>query len=232
MVYSCRAQQRTPRFDLIRPGGLLAIDCEGVQLPNEEGWRKQGCGRVSIVNEKEEVIYDTFVHYGRNVEHRPPPQHRKLGVTYNDIKPKYGAIHINEVHHAVRKIFDRLGSTGIVVGHAMINEMRYLRDLDWFKYQTRDTQRMCFNQTSSQKLRDLASAVLGRQIQTGEHSSVDDARATMALYLFRHQVGPCDSGIDSVSSPEVEVGEHEIPAAHRDSIPRLGAPAAVSPFET
>lgn len=182
MVYRCRAQQRTPRFDLIRPGGVLAIDCEGIQLPDETSWRKNGCGRVSIVNENEEVIYDTFVHHGRNVEVKAGP--RRFGVTWKDIQPRFGATHINEVTQAVRKIFDR--NAGIVVGHAIKSEMRYLHYLDWDKYDTRDTQGLFYEETDSLKLQVLAADILGRSIQTVEHSSVDDARATMALYLL-HQ---------------------------------------------
>lgn len=196
--------QLESRYDLVRPGSVLAIDCEGVLLSREEGWRKNGCGRVSIVNEHEEVVYDTFVHYGRNVEHRPPPQSRKLGVEYNDIRPRNGAQHINQVTRVVTALLDR---AGVVVGHAVKNEMQYLRDVPWERYQIRDTQWMPFSETDSLKLQKMASAVLGRLIQIAEHSSVEDAQATMALYLSHRAkpttADPHDSTVGSVSD---EVG--------------------------
>lgn len=245
MVYQCRAQQRAPRYDLVKPGSALAIDCEGVLLTDETGWEKNGCGRVSIVNENEEVVYDVFAHYGRHVNHRPPPHRLNLGVKYKDIKPWNGAIYINEVTRAVTRLFDRAGT---VVGHAIQNEMQYLRDVPWEKYQTRDTQTMGFYQTGSMKLRVLAGAVLGRSIQGREHSSVEDAQATMALYLS-HKDQPAlmdlhDSGIGSgsdetdaeteeagwwlgtVTVPPSDIVKNANPSleAHRASIPRSIAP--------
>lgn len=43
-----------------------------------------------MVNEKLELVYDTFVHYGDRPP-RPDPQFLNLGVKYNDIKPENGA---------------------------------------------------------------------------------------------------------------------------------------------
>lgn len=39
--YQCRAQQTTPRLDLIKPGSVIAFDIEGVQLPMEVGSRRR-----------------------------------------------------------------------------------------------------------------------------------------------------------------------------------------------
>lgn len=67
MPYQCRSVQRAPRLDMIEAGAILAIDCEGVELLDETSWRNKGCGRVSVVNEREEVVYDTFTYYRRDV---------------------------------------------------------------------------------------------------------------------------------------------------------------------
>ena len=44
-----------------------------------------------MVNASLELVYDTFVHYGPDREHRPDPHHRNLGVKYEDIKLENGA---------------------------------------------------------------------------------------------------------------------------------------------
>ena len=48
-------------------------------------------GRIPVVNASLELVYDTFVHYGPDREHRPDPHHRNLGVKYEDIKLENGA---------------------------------------------------------------------------------------------------------------------------------------------
>ena len=159
----------------------VAVDCEGVYLPLKTSWETQGCGRCSIVNEREEVVFDTFVYYDKSTKARPHPQVLKLGVTYNDIKPENGAMHIDEVTAIVTAIFDK---AAVVVAHALKSEKQFLRYVPWERYKTRDTQQFqtCQEQ-GGRGLAHLASVLLDRRIQSEEHSSVEDAQATMALYL-------------------------------------------------
>lgn len=245
MGYKCRAERRSPRYDLVTPGCVLASDCEGVVLHAETSVEKKGCGRVSIVTESEEVVLDTFVHYGNRTDVRPPPQWRNLGVKWADIKPRNGARYIDQITRDVTRIFDR---AGIIVGHAVENEMHMLRDVPWGNYQVRDTQQMFWRQTSSRKLSEIAHSVLGRNIQGGEHSSVEDARATMALY-HTHQERivrtiPSGSSIESeddslseesttsaslpgssaTSLTEMDKAFCEALAAHRNNLPSWIAP--------
>lgn len=189
--YRCRAQQLTPRLDLVKPGSSVALGCEGVKLIGEEfeGWRSHGVGRCSIVNIHGEVVYDTFVYYPEGVNHRPSPQWIKLGVKYKDILPENGAQPHVEVLANAKAIFDK---SGTVVAHAATNDQRFLHPIDFSKYKVRDTQtfaeyRKAVRRRSAAALSILASSVLGRNIQTEEHSSVEDAQATMDLFLLHHK---------------------------------------------
>lgn len=192
--YFCRAEQLTPLLDLVTPGCPVAVDCEGLLLPKNEGWRKTGLGRVSIVNMRGQVIYDTFVYYPSDVEHRPPPQYLGLGVKYKDIRPENGAQSHAKVLTAVKSIFDK---SGIVIAHAAHNDIQMLDGIDFDPYVVRDTQCMTgFPHNGRRRglpgLAALAHEVLGRNIQFGEHSSVEDAQATMDLFLWhykRHGLG-------------------------------------------
>ena len=86
--FRTRARQLVPRLHLLRRGQAVALDCEGVILPNESGEKKLGLGRVSIVNEAGQVLYDTFAHYPEGVPHYPPKRELNLGVRRADIRPE------------------------------------------------------------------------------------------------------------------------------------------------
>ena len=207
----CRAEQTTPRFDLIGKGEVIAMDVEGVELPHEEGMRKKGVGRLSIVTQRGEVVYDTFCYYPEEVDHRPAPKRLGLGVYWPDIKPWNGA---RPVEEALRHAQTACEKASAVVTHSLRNEVNYMRGGDLraineltlvettvnvggfllqnFKtYDTQMFEEYRVHATGRQRLpksKVLAKKVLNRDIQDGDHSSVDDATATMDLFLRRRNV--------------------------------------------
>ncbi|KAI7641971.1 hypothetical protein KC319_g13252, partial [Hortaea werneckii] len=186
--YRCRAQQLQPRLDLVTSKKPLAVDCEGVILEEEVGASKKGLGRVSIVNSEGQAVYDTFVYYPEDVPHRPPPQRLKLGVKYNDIKPANGAQLISDVIKNVQALFDK---AEIVVMHAASNDVQMLKGITWTKLTLYDTQTLpeyaAYTSPDRPSLKFLSRMELGDEIQEGSdgHCSVEDARATMKLYLLQ-----------------------------------------------
>jgi hypothetical protein len=181
----CRAQQLQPRYDLISMGQPLAFDCEGVKLPRTDGKDKRGVGRISVVNASLELVYDTFVYYADR-DHRPDPQHLKMGITYEDIKPVNGAQRYQDVIDTLKAIFDQ---SGVLVAHDFLSDSRMLDDLDFSAYDVKDTQHVSeyreLNDWNPPALVMLASNVLGRNLdRTDGHSSIDDARVTMELWLI------------------------------------------------
>lgn len=178
--YKCRAVQTAPRLDLVTAGSAVAVDCEGMYLPKKSGKASRGVGRISIVNANLDVIYDTFVYYPKHFDARPDPQRLKMGVTYNDVKPSNGAQPHAKVLAAVKKIFDK---SGAIVGHSFDSDINMLRGIDFSPYTVHDTQDVA-EYSYMPKLRELTAMVLGKQIQTSEHSSVEDAQATMELWML------------------------------------------------
>ena len=77
------------------------------------------------------------------------------------------------------------------MGHVIENEQKMLRDMDFWAYTLYDTQAHAeYRQygkggRGKPSLKDLASRVLKKTIQVDEHSSVEDARVTMELYVRR-----------------------------------------------
>lgn len=161
-----------------------------MMLPQPDGTISKGVGRVSVVNEKLELIYDTFVHYGHNVEHRPDPQRLKFGVKYADIRPENGAQLYREVLAALKTIFDKSGG---LIAHDFWSDRSMLRDLDFSNYEIHDTQSVSYyqalNNNNPPGLQMLAADVLGEDLdRTDGHSSIDDARVTMQLWIY-HTTG-------------------------------------------
>ncbi|MCJ1484673.1 3'-5' exonuclease [Schaereria dolodes] len=155
-------------------GKYIAIDCEMVGVgpdPNTDS----ALARVSVVNFHGQQLYDSFV--------LP-----KEAVT--DYRTKISGITPRLLQNArsleiVQRDVARLLDGKVLVGHAVRNDLDALM-LGHPKRDIRDTSRYAgFRQLARGKtpaLKKLAKEVLGLDIQSGEHSSVEDARATMLLF--------------------------------------------------
>ncbi|KFM80145.1 RNA exonuclease 4, partial [Stegodyphus mimosarum] len=152
----------------------VAIDCEMVGAgPNGED---SILARVSIVNAFGECIYDKFV--------KPTEKVTDYRTHVSGVRPAdlLKGKDLSEVQKDVDKIIDGR----IVVGHALKHDFKVLF-LGHPYFLIRDTSRYkpfrdkCGSRTPS--LKKLTEKFLGCKIQTGEHNSVEDARAAMLLYL-------------------------------------------------
>jgi RNA exonuclease 4 len=159
-----------------KPGKYLAIDCEMVGSgPLDDNI----LARVSIVNFHGEQIYDSFVQPVK-------------GVQVTDYRTFVSGIRPHHLHPdtarpfaQVQKEVAALLNGKILIGHAIKNDLNVLL-LSHPSRDIRDTARHAkFRQSSMGRapaLRKLAKEFLGTDIQGGEHSSVEDARATMQLF--------------------------------------------------
>lgn len=162
---------------------LLALDCEMVGIG--PAGREDALARVSVVNARGDVVYDTFVRV-----RQPVTDYRTeySGVTEEDIAPDAaGAANLPDVRARVREII----AGRIVVGHALKNDFRALALSHPWKL-TRDTavyykalwrKEIGRRSAAPPKLSTLAAQVLGvDEFQKGGHDSREDARAALALY--------------------------------------------------
>ncbi|EDQ92888.1 uncharacterized protein MONBRDRAFT_14000 [Monosiga brevicollis MX1] len=154
-----------------RADKYVAIDCEMV---GGEG-SKDLLARVSLVNRDGDVLLDTFV--------RPKERVLDYRTEVSGVR-KQDLLRAPSFEEAQAKVA-RLLENKVLVGHDLKHDMKVLL-LSHPKRHTRDTsQYEPFHKVAKTKrpgLRKLVHLVLGTRIQTGEHSSVEDARATMALY--------------------------------------------------
>ncbi|KAE8166375.1 hypothetical protein BDV40DRAFT_285459 [Aspergillus tamarii] len=162
---------RSPTAEL---GKYVAMDCEMVGVgPNPDN--DSALARVSIVNFNGEQVYDSFV--------RPKEMVTDWRTHVSGILPKHmvEARSLEQVQKDVAEIMDGR----ILVGHALRNDLNALL-LSHPKRDIRDTSKhppyRKIAGGGSPRLKMLASEFLGLDIQSGAHSSVEDAKATMLLY--------------------------------------------------
>ena len=158
----------------VEAGKYIAVDCEMVGVgPNPDN--ESALARVSLVNYHGEQLYDSFV-----LPMEPVTDYRTYvsGITpmlLRDARPL----------QVVQKDVATLTQGKVLVGHAIRNDLDALM-LGHPKRDIRDTSRYAgFRALAGGRppaLKKLAREVLGVEIQGGEHSSVEDARATMLLY--------------------------------------------------
>jgi RNA exonuclease 4 len=161
-------------YDSVEIGRYVAIDCEMVGVgPNPE--RESALARVSVVNFDGVQLYDSYV--------QPREEVTDWRTPISGILPKHmnQARSLTEVQHDIHKLLkDR-----ILVGHAVRHDLDALL-LSHPKRDIRDTARhppyRKLAGGGSPKLKILASELLGLDIQSGQHSSVEDAQACMLLF--------------------------------------------------
>ncbi|KAF5317095.1 hypothetical protein D9611_003521 [Ephemerocybe angulata] len=158
-----------------QPGKYLAVDCEmvGVGLEGEES----SLARVSIVNFYGATVLDEFVKQReRVVDYR---------TQWSGIRPSDMVNGAAKPFAEVQKLVAELLENRILVGHAVHNDLKALLLSHPYPL-TRDTQVLAFKSKATKSkriaLRNLVKQELDLTIQSGEHSSVTDARATMAVY--------------------------------------------------
>ncbi|GHJ87946.1 hypothetical protein NliqN6_4348 [Naganishia liquefaciens] len=155
------------------PGNYMAIDCEMVGTgPNGS---QSVLARVSLVNYHGHILVDSFV----------KPKER-----VTDWRTWVSGVRASDMVNAksfevVQKEVAELVEGKILIGHAVENDTKalllshpspLLRDTQTFKA-LREVAK-----TKRPGLKKLTELELGLKIQAGAHSSVTDARATMALY--------------------------------------------------
>nr|CDI52289.1 related to REX4-strong similarity to X.laevis XPMC2 protein [Melanopsichium pennsylvanicum 4] len=170
------------------PGSYLAIDCEMVGVGDKGS--ESVLARVSIVNFHGATIMDRFV--------RPQEKVTDYRTWVSGVRPRdlKDAPYFSEVQGEVATLI----KGKVLVGHAIQNDLKALL-LSHPKPLIRDTATFQplrdLAKTKYPSLKKLAKLVLGIDIQLqGEsHSSVEDARATMAV--FRSQKSKWDEMLRS-----------------------------------
>ncbi|XP_050523460.1 RNA exonuclease 4-like [Daktulosphaira vitifoliae] len=154
---------------------VVAIDCEMVGIhPDGQG---NMLARVSIVNSKGDTIYDKFV--------KPTEKVTDFRTAVSGVRPE--DIENGELFIKVKKDVSQILKGKLLVGHALEHDLRVLK-ISHPKHMIRDTSTYWqFKQLTEGRtpgLKRLTLHFLGASIQEGEHSSVQDAKAALQLYML------------------------------------------------
>ena len=162
----------------VEVGKYVAMDCEMVGVGGDED--RSVLARVSIVNFHGIQVYDSFV---RPKEFVTDWRTHVSGVSSKNMAT---ARAFDDVRNEVAVLL----KDKILVGHAIKHDLDVLI-IGHPKRDIRDTSRFLgFRKYSAGKtpsLKKLAREVLGVEIQQGQHSSIEDARATMLLFRRNKQ---------------------------------------------
>ncbi|KAH9944999.1 ribonuclease H-like protein [Epithele typhae] len=161
-----------------QPGKYLSLDCEmvGVGIDGSES----ALARVSLVNFYGHVLLDAIV--------RPRERVVDYRTEFSGIRPA-DMVNARQFVDVQKEAADLLKDR-ILVGHAVHNDLKALL-LSHPRPLTRDTQLLAHKHNLMRgrrpALRHLVRQELGLTIQGGEHSSVTDARATMAVFRLHRK---------------------------------------------
>jgi RNA exonuclease 4 len=158
-------------------GKYIGIDCEMVGVGGDED--RSVLARVSIVNFHGTQVYDSFV---KPKEFVTDWRTHVSGVSAKNMTTARTFEQVQEDVAALMK-------ERVIVGHAIKNDLEAMM-LGHPKRDIRDTSRFSgfrkYSAGRTPSLKKLAKEILGVDIQGGEHSSIEDARATMLLFR-RHK---------------------------------------------
>ena len=158
----------------VEAGKYLAIDCEMVGVGPAPG-DESALARVSIVNYHGHQVYDSFV--------QPKEAVTDYRTHVSGITPQL--LQTARTLDSVQADVARLLDGKILVGHALRNDLDALF-LGHPKMDIRDTSKHAgFRRVAGGRtpaLKRLARELLRLDIQGEEHSSIEDARATMLLF--------------------------------------------------
>lgn len=143
-----------------------------------------GLARVSIVNYNGHVLYDEFV--------KPEGRITNFRTWVSGVAPHH--MHKAKPYKIAKAECHRLLKGKTIVGHSLTGDFRVLEleadSISFSKDKVRDTSKYKKYQSDlgqAQSLKVLTEKFLLRKIQSGQHCSVTDARAALALYRISEQ---------------------------------------------
>lgn len=167
------------------PAKYIALDCEMVGIGPEPN-KDSALARVSVVNYHGHQVYDSYVQIPDKVT---VTDYR---TDVSGIEPRHLKKDVARPFKEVQNDLKILLQGRILIGHAVKNDLdvlilkhdkRFIRDTS--KYSKFRELAQIPGRTPS--LKTLAEKLLGVEIQVGAHSSVEDARATMALFRLEKE---------------------------------------------
>ncbi|KAF8251299.1 ribonuclease H-like protein [Wilcoxina mikolae CBS 423.85] len=160
--------------DTAEAGKYIAMDCEMVGIGEGDN-ESSALARVSIVNFHGSCVLDCFV--------KPKEDVTDWRTWVSGVSPQ-DMVHALGFEEVQKKVAELMNGR-ILIGHGIKNDLDCLL-IGHPKRDIRDTSRhpqfRKYSKGRTPALKKLANEILGIEIQSGSHSSIEDARACMLLY--------------------------------------------------
>ncbi|XP_046745710.1 secreted protein C [Diprion similis] len=162
--------KKTPPPD--RCYGIYALDCEmcftrnGLEL-----------AKVTVVGIDGKLVYDTLV--------KPEAEIIDYNTRFSGITAKDLARSPKSLRDVQSDIMGFVNADTVLIGHGLENDLRALRIFHFTCVDTGVAFPHQFGLPFRRSLKSLARALLRRDIQTGHHDSLEDARTAAELMLWR-----------------------------------------------
>lgn len=207
MFNSPEAFTLKPNIEVPEPGTHVAIDAEFVTLAREEiaitaaGNRviinptRHGLGRVSVLRvdgaHDEIPFIDDYITINEPIEDYVTPF---SGIEEGDLDPRRSKHALVSLKTAYKKLWLLLNLGCIFVGHGLRKDFLEI-NMHVPKDQIIDTVDLFLQNHHGRRLRlaMLAELLLGEEVQTGNHDSIEDART--ALHVWRKYQEFEDAGV-------------------------------------
>lgn len=170
--FNLSTNSQTPK-NTKSPDRYVALDCQFVQCGN-----KHALACISIVSDTSDVLIHTFVKPTERITNYVT---FVSGVTYELIKHAPSWLELRPKVESILK-------NTILVGHTISSDLKVMEMEMWsgFKSIVDIAKIPTFKDEENrvQSLKKMALKYLGKTIQTGSHSSLEDAKTTMDLFLL------------------------------------------------
>lgn len=193
LEWECRATQTTIRHDLVQEGEPLSIDAEFQRYKKvgELKWHHR-FGRVAVVNSKCQTVWEAFFAYPNQKDIIKNCHGERFGVEPPDFLFKNGALPARKAEADLKALM----KNHPIIVHDKSGDTKafyFPENQDAFSASNgvvvHDTQEIySYLRSSGQPgLAYASEVVLGKEIQKGGfHTPVEDAKATMELYLLKY----------------------------------------------
>lgn len=148
---------------------LISMDCE--MLITEKG---KEIGRISLLDHNSNILLDEYVQpLGKVVDYMT----KYSGLTKEKVE---GGINFDELQE---KVLSFVGKNTYILGHALENDLQYLK----IKHSLLIDTSHIFKTHENKRLRlkHLLLKKLEKEVQNGEHSSVEDSKSCLDLLKYK-----------------------------------------------
>uniref|UniRef100_A0A0K0F609 Exonuclease domain-containing protein n=1 Tax=Strongyloides venezuelensis TaxID=75913 RepID=A0A0K0F609_STRVS len=168
------------KFDNLEENNIVALDAEFISVDKTDNIKTDEIGRISVVDENEQVIIDDYIQTGSSTVNDYKTS--VSGIVESDLNPETTNKQLTTLKVAYMKILYLVEHSFHFIGHGLCNDFNVLNI--WVnEIQYSDTVKLCRLQLKPMlPLKKLAFKFLDKVVQKDTHDSIEDAKTALQVY--------------------------------------------------